>query len=69
MPVFRLHPELELFPHPLNADQSGILAVEGGLTAGRLINAYRHGIFHGSAKMSPFCGGFRILVVFWCPKI
>ena len=45
MPVYLLNPDLDVFPHPLNADPSGIVAVEGELTTSRLINAYRHGIF------------------------
>jgi leucyl/phenylalanyl-tRNA---protein transferase len=60
MPVYRLHPELELFPHPLHADSSGILAVEGTLTAHRLINAYRHGIFPWFSKNEP--------IIWWFPN-
>lgn len=60
MPVFRLHQTLEVFPHPLFADTSGILAVEGGLSAPRLINAYRHGIFPWYSENEP--------ILWWFPN-
>jgi len=59
MPVYRLHPELKIFPHPLNADATGVLAVHGELTSERLINAYRHGIFPWYSKNEP--------VLWWFP--
>lgn len=44
MPVFRL-PEEIIFPHPMLAESSGLLAVGGDLSQERLIAAYRNGIF------------------------
>ncbi|WP_165235044.1 leucyl/phenylalanyl-tRNA--protein transferase [Aquisphaera insulae] len=44
MPVFRLGPD-PIFPPPAMADPEGILAVGGDLSPGRLIAAYRAGIF------------------------
>lgn len=58
MPVYRLHPELELFPHPLLADPSGIVAVMGELSASRLLNAYRHGIFPWFSENEPILWWF-----------
>jgi len=58
MPIYRLHPHLELFPHPLLTDPSGILAVEGGLTPERLVNAYRHGIFPWYSENEPILWWF-----------
>lgn len=44
MPVYELSNEL-IFPHPLLADESGLLAYGGDLSPERLLLAYRHGIF------------------------
>ncbi|QEH38498.1 Leucyl/phenylalanyl-tRNA--protein transferase [Aquisphaera giovannonii] len=44
MPVFRLGPE-PIFPPPALADPEGILAIGGDLEPGRLLAAYREGIF------------------------
>lgn len=60
MPVYRLHPELVVFPHPLNADPSGIVAIMGELTSSRLINAYRHGIFPWYSEDEP--------IMWWFPN-
>ncbi len=59
MPAFLLHPEFHVFPHPLNTDESGILAVGGDLTPERLINAYRFGIFPWYSEFEP--------VMWWFP--
>lgn len=45
MPIFRLGPNEEEFPPPELADESGIIAVGGTLTARRLLAAYSQGIF------------------------
>ena len=44
MPIYELSNEL-IFPHPLLADESGLLAYGGDLSPERLLLAYRHGIF------------------------
>ena len=44
MPVFRLNDEL-IFPHPEQADESGLLAVGGDLSAARILFAYSIGVF------------------------
>lgn len=45
MPVFRLNSGSHEFPDPELADGSGLLAVGGDLSVGRLVRAYRSGIF------------------------
>jgi leucyl/phenylalanyl-tRNA--protein transferase len=45
MPIYFLHPDLPVFPHPEMADESGILAVGGDLSLERLLTAYSFGIF------------------------
>ncbi len=44
MPVFKLEKEL-IFPHPLLADDDGLLAIGGDLSVERLLLAYKYGIF------------------------
>lgn len=44
MPVFRLNDEL-VFPHPGEADASGLLAVGGDLSVARILFAYTIGVF------------------------
>ena len=45
MPVFLLPEDHIVFPHPLLANEDGLLAVGGRLTPERLLLAYRFGIF------------------------
>ncbi len=45
MPVYQLPSYPYVFPHPLRADQDGLLAIGGDLDPERLILAYQHGIF------------------------
>ena len=45
MPVYFLHPELYIFPHPEMAEESGVLAIGGDLHPERLLTAYKFGIF------------------------
>ena len=45
MPVFWLSEENISFPHPELANEDGILAVGGDLSAERLLLAYRMGVF------------------------
>ena len=45
MPVYKLLPELYLFPPAEEAEDDGLLAVGGGLTKERLLAAYSKGIF------------------------
>src|SRR2546428_8421064 len=44
MPIFQLTDEL-VFPHPLLADENGVLAIGGDLSPERLLLAYQNGIF------------------------
>jgi len=44
VPVFRLNDEL-IFPHPEQADASGLLAVGGDLSPARILFAYTIGVF------------------------
>ena len=45
MPVYRLDRRVPLFPPPEEAEPEGLLAVGGDLSAPRLLEAYRNGIF------------------------
>ena len=45
MPVYFLHPDFPVFPHPTQADGHGIVAIGGDLTPDRLLTAYSFGIF------------------------
>lgn len=57
MPVFRLSEEV-IFPSPELAEESGLLAVGGDLSAERLISAYRCGIFPWYAAGQPILWWF-----------
>lgn len=57
MPVFRLSEEI-IFPRPELAEESGLLAVGGDLSAERLIAAYRRGIFPWYATGQPILWWF-----------
>lgn len=57
MPVFRLSEHI-LFPHPEMAEDNGLLAVGGDLSAERLIAAYRSGIFPWYTKEDPILWWF-----------
>jgi len=52
MPVYLLDDSLA-FPHPLNAEPSGLLAVGGDLSIPRLLFAYRSGIFPWYSENNP----------------
>lgn len=58
MPVFRLSKEL-LFPHPSLANEDGILAIGGDLSAKRLLLAYSSGIFPWFSEDEP--------ILWWSP--
>lgn len=45
MPVYFLHPDHAVFPHPELANEDGLLAVGGNLEPERLLTAYSFGIF------------------------
>jgi leucyl/phenylalanyl-tRNA--protein transferase len=45
MPIYQLPDRLPVFPHPLAAHESGVLAIGGDLTPDRLRLAYAYGIF------------------------
>ena len=45
MPHFLLEKSNHIFPHPYLADKDGFLAMGGDLSVGRLLSAYRSGIF------------------------
>lgn len=57
MPVFRLPDEI-LFPHPMLAESSGLLAIGGDLSTERLIAAYRNGIFPWYSEGDPLLWWF-----------
>lgn len=57
--VFRLREDSNYFPDPRLAEEDGLLALGGDLSAGRLLAAYTHGIFPW------FNPGEEIL--WWCP--
>ena len=54
MPVFALDERL-VFPSPLYAHRSGLLAVGGDLSPERLLLAYRSGIFPWYSEGEPIC--------------
>jgi leucyl/phenylalanyl-tRNA--protein transferase len=58
MPVFKLSDEV-IFPPVHLASKSGILAIGGDLSPGRLLEAYRHGIFPWYSEEGP--------IVWWSP--
>lgn len=58
MPVFRLIDD-HIFPHPSHADRSGLLAVGGDLSPGRLLLAYSRGIFPWYSDPDP--------ILWWSP--
>jgi leucyl/phenylalanyl-tRNA--protein transferase len=58
MPVFQLTDEVA-FPPPEHADESGLLAVGGDLSAGRLLLAYSMGIFPWYSEGQP--------ILWWSP--
>ena len=64
MAVFRI-PDEHLFPNPRLADPSGLLGVGGDLNPGRILLAYRMGIFLGFRRVSPSCGGHPIREWSW----
>ena len=53
MPVYRLPESSDIFPHPFEADPSGISAVGGELSTRRLLTAYLHGIFPWFSEHEP----------------
>lgn len=53
--VFRLPEDEIVFPNPELADEDGLLAVGGDLSAERLILAYCHGIFPWFSEDDPIC--------------
>jgi leucyl/phenylalanyl-tRNA--protein transferase len=58
MPIFSLREDYEFPPVEL-ADKTGILAVGGDLSPGRLIEAYKHGIFPWFSEGDP--------IIWWSP--
>lgn len=58
MPVYQLIDE-PVFPPPHRADPSGLLAVGGDLTARRLLEAYRSGVFPWYSSEDP--------ILWWSP--
>lgn len=53
--VFRLPDDEIVFPNPELADEDGLLAVGGDLSAERLILAYQNGIFPWFSEDDPIC--------------
>ena len=59
MPVFRLREGMLGFPDPTLAEEDGLLAAGGDLSADMLLLAYSQGIFPWYSKGDP--------VLWWCP--
>ncbi len=59
MPVYQLPKDL-VFPDPALADDEGLLAVGGDLSAERLVLAYQNGIFPWYSEGRP--------ILWWCPR-
>jgi len=59
MPVYQLNTDLPLFPPAEEAEADGLLAVGGDLKKGRLLAAYRQGIFPWYEVGQP--------ILWWCP--
>lgn len=57
MPVFQLTDDI-IFPQPVLAEENGLLAVGGDLSPGRLISAYRLGIFPWYSEGDPILWWF-----------
>ncbi len=53
--VFSLPEDEIVFPNPKLADEDGLLAIGGDLSAERLILAYQHGIFPWFSDDDPIC--------------
>ena len=53
--VFSLPEDEIVFPNPELADEDGLLAIGGDLSAERLILAYQHGIFPWFSDDDPIC--------------
>ncbi len=71
MPVFQLS-ETPIFPDPGYAEDSGLLAVGGDLSPGRLITAYSKGIFPWYSKDEPILWWFtnpRLVLFPWKLKV
>lgn len=59
MPVFWLNDDDYRFPNPALAERGGVLAAGGDLSTGRLLSAYRQGIFPWYGPEEP--------ILWWCP--
>lgn len=57
MPIFRLTDDI-IFPNPTLAEENGLLAIGGDLTPGRLLAAYRLGIFPWYSNGDPILWWF-----------
>lgn len=53
--IFQLQQNNIDFPHPSLAEEDGLLAIGGDLSAERLIHAYHNGIFPWYAEGDPIC--------------
>ena len=58
MPVYRLN-DSHIFPDPALGEPDGLLAIGGDLSSGRLIEAYRNGIFPWYSEGQP--------ILWWSP--
>lgn len=58
MPIFRLTDDL-IFPHPSLSEEDGLLAIDGDLSAERLMLAYCNGIFPWFSEGEP--------ILWWSP--
>lgn len=59
MPIYNL-PSEPIFPHPCEAEEDGLLAIGGNLSAERLISAYASGIFPWFSDGDP--------ILWWSPN-
>lgn len=60
MPIYYLPVQAHIFPHPLDADATGMLAIGGDLSPERLVVGYQHGIFPWYNEDEP--------IVWWFPN-
>jgi len=60
MPIYNLAEDHYTFPDPEEAEEDGLLAIGGDLSAERIVNAYLTGIFPWFSEGDP--------ILWWCPN-
>ena len=58
MPVYRLHPSVPVFPHPLPAGEDGLIAIDGSMDPDWLLAAYSFGLFPWYSEDQPIMWWF-----------